>query len=729
MRNKYFFIFFIFLSFKFIEASDKDNYQWKQIKINGGGFINIVLIDNKNPNIIYAGSDIGGIYKSFDYGETWNPYNIGLTWARDNLVAGLAFDSSSNLFLGTGRFGKKGGLFKKTSDKNPWQILSRKIKFNFEIQRIGKNLISIDSRNSQIIYAGSWEDGIFKSIDGGNNWSNTNFKEKYISSILIDSKNSSIIYISCMKYNEIKGGIYKSIDAGKNWTLISPDNIDDVYQLAIVPDNTNIIYASCGNEGIFKSIDNGKTWEAKNSGLEFGKLSNLKLKDVKILSMAIDPNNPKILFAGSGFTHGQIYKSIDEGENWINLTYNKQNIHLDNWWINEINFPGGDNYACTCISIDYTNGNKIFISGRSGIWRSDDGGKNWHPKVNGLEVTCMNQIAFDPKKSDIFFIGNTDWSIFKTINSGKSFQRTLKGIGGWDIDFDKNIWRKYHIKNGRSFAIDPRTEPSTVYFGGNATGKNNGAIFKSIDGGESWTEANGGLPQASITALAINPDNFDKLFTAIQENGLYKTDNAGKNWEKINIKVNLENKKMFASNNNYILISNISSNIIYILDKGNGIYKSIDGGNNWEIISNNLPEQGIKRMDQFVGGLALDNKNPDIAYVGLYKYGIYKTENGGKTWNKITPPHIINGGAITIDKNFNSIYIVSVPGVDDQDIEEFIPGIYKSADNGKTWLPIHNSDLLNISLKITSLNIDPFNKDKIYLTTQGNGIIMGEQKN
>ncbi|MEP9410022.1 MAG: hypothetical protein HRF42_01215 [Candidatus Brocadia sp.] len=703
-------------------------YKWKPLHVNGGGFTNFVIINQKEPNVVYAGIDVGGVYKSTDYGDSWIPVNKGLQWPTDRLAAALTIDPKyGTLYLGVGKSPRRGGIFKSADDGKSWQLLTRKVRFerNGVSRPRGKGLIVIDPFDPKTLYAGSYKDGIFKSTNGGNTWLRKGLEGKRITSIVIDRADSKTLYVSSVAGREegehFQGGIYKSADGGDTWKQIGA-GIDDVHQLAMDLSDNAILYAACGAAGIMKSVNGGNTWIEKNNGLEGLLSARMRLNNIKYVSLAVDTKKPGVIYAGSGERKGQIYKSVNGGDVWIKLTGNNKNIYPDGWWIKKTNWPGNDGYFANCLSVDPVDSDRIYVSGRSGIWRSDDGGLTWRPKVKGLEATCMNQIIFDPKRPGLFFVGNTDWIFFRSADGGKTFDRSLKGLGSWDAKEDRDIWNAYKVKNGLCFAIDPRHEPPVIYLGGGASGINSGAVFKSTDGGESWQAANTGLPVAAVTALAIDPLNFHTVFAAVKERGLYKTVNGGKNWER----TNLGGDTVFSTTDNVIAIHPKNNNVMYVLDKGNGIYKTIDSGKNWQIISKDLPQDGIKGMDQFVGGLAVDPVNPDVVYAGLRKHGVYKTTDGGKKWKKVTPPYMLHGGAMSIDTADGSLYIASVPGVGDEDIGGFVPGVYKSADGGHTWLAVHNDDLSAISLKVTSLAIDPHSKGKIYLTTQGNGIIVGE---
>ncbi len=699
------------------------SYFWNQLNAANVGYTNFVIIEPNSPNILYSAPNVGGIYKSYDYGQNWKPLNKGLNWPADRLVAALTIDPvSTSIYLGVGGFGK-GGIFKSTDGGESWQLLTRKVVFNgvgIEQTR-GNGLIVLDPKDNKTIYAGSSKDGVFKSIDAGETWSNIGLRGLYISSILINHVDQRVVYAaSVMRSDEENGttaGVYKSIDGGNKWERAG-SIISEVYQMIMDPANPDVIYAACGSQGIMMTSDGGNNWSGKNKGL-----SELN-QSIKYISLAIDPNKPEVIYAGTGEYRGQIYKSIDKGEHWVKLTTNSNNIYPDGWWIQKRNWPGGLSYSANSLSVAPDNGNRIYVSGRSGIWRSDDGGLKWTAKINGLEGACMLNIAVHPFNPDIFFIGEEDYLLFRTMDGGKTFERPLAGIGNWDLEKDKDISQKYKADQGLALAIDPRNDPFTMYVGTSGLPVNTGTIFKSTDGGETWKEANNGLPVASVTALAIDKTNYNILFAMLQEHGLYKTVDGGEIWRKVDIDVSINNNKMFQWNaGNLILIHPRVSDVIYVLDKKSGVYKSLNGGIEWEIISKSLPQTGISGMDRYTGGMALDTNDPDIVYLGLRNYGVYKTTDGGRKWGKITPPYILHGGAISIDPSDNSIYLVSIPASGEEDIDGFIPGIYKSNDDGKTWHAIHNDDLMSISMKARFLTAY---KGKLYISTQGNGIIIGE---
>lgn len=714
-----------------LTKDQSENYSWKLINAANVGYTNFVIIDSNSPNVVYAGVNVGGVFKSYNYGEHWMPANKGLIWPADRLVAALTIDSKNGImYLGVGGFGK-GGIFKSTDQGESWQLLTRKVRFNGlgVKQTRGKGLIVINPLDSKIIYAGSYKDGLFKSTDGGETWFGKGLKGKHISSIVINPSNQQIIYVSTVRMNKQEGGIYKSTDGGNSWRRIG-DNIVDVYQLVMNHTDPDIIYAACGIQGVFKTIDGGETWVKKNKGLEgliLSKiLSKVKLSNIGYISLALDLKNPNVIYVGSGKYRGQIYKSTNKGDHWVNLTNNQRNIYTDGWWIQKMNWPGGKSYSANSLSIDPENNKRIYVTGRSGIWRSDDGGIKWKAKVKGFEGASMLGIAVHPGNPDIFFVGESDYVMFRTMDGGGTFDRPLKGIGNWDIEESKDVWQKYRADKGLAFAIDPRNNPFAIYVGTAGSIVNTGTVFKSTDGGETWHEANKGLPVASVTALAINQTNYDILFAILQEHGLYKTIDGGKTWEKIYINVGIMNEKMFQwKTGNLILIHPKFSDVIYILDKKSGVYKTVNGGLDWKLISRDLPQGGINGMDRYVGGMSIDYKNPDTVYIGLRNHGVYKTTDGGRKWKKVTPSYIRHGGAMSIDPLDGSIYLASVPASGEEDIKGFIPGIYKSTDKGKNWVPIHNDDLLKISLKVRYLTLS---NGKIYISTQGNGIIIGEPK-
>ena len=734
MKNKiffnYFLIIFLFINICFVGLTNsqtkKEDYAWTQINIEGGGFTNFVIADASSPNIVYAGIDIGGVYKSEDYGDHWKPINMGLTWPEDRFSTAFAINSRNGfLFLGVGRSGQKGGIFKSADGGESWHFLTRTIKYLMPLQRTGRTLIAVDPLNPDILFAGSYKDGIFKSSNGGKTWAEKGLKGKNVSSVLIDPSNTKVIYVSCAKSGgkksgliekgEAEGGIYKSTDGGNSWSRLDTE-LNDAYQLAMDPKNPKIIYAACGEKGIFKTEDGGHSWLNKNRGL--------KLLMTKYLSLAIDPANPGIVYVGSGYERGHIYKSTNGGNSWVCLTDDEQKIFPDGWWISKVNRPGGEGYVANSLSIDPKNTKRIYASGRSGVWRSDDGGLTWHAKVKGLEATVIDKIIVDPRIPDKLYLAATDWILFQSMDGGKTITRTLNGIGCWDLESDREFYRRHRSSAGRSFAIDPRTKPSIAYLG---LAGNSGAIFKSINGGTSWVQVGSGLLKGEVMSLGIAISNYEIMYAAIFQKGVFKTIDGGKTWREVNS--GLPELNGLFRKGATILVNPLNSEIVYILDKGKGLYKTLDGGEKWRIIGKDLPREGIERMDHFSGGIVIDPQNPDIIYVGLRNHGVYKSIDGGRNWKKISPDYIHSGGAMDIDPKDGCIYVASVPDAGDEDILNFKnPGIYRSYDKGSSWVAIHDETLFKISLKIKSLTVDPHHKGRIYLGTMGNGAIIGEPK-
>ncbi|MBM3210785.1 hypothetical protein FJZ33_01080 [Candidatus Poribacteria bacterium] len=225
-------------------------------------FVYSIVVDPKNTNIMYAGCG-NGIYRST---------NAGLIWEKVNQLGGL--------FTGTGidpddtQIIYVGG-FKSTDGGNKWERMS--------IEKFS-NIISdyaVNHRNTQVIYAASWSDGILKSTDSGRTWSVINKNGCY--QIAIDPIHTETL---------LTGGVnklYKSIDAGKTWELIERGLPKGINRSVLVdPIDHRIVYTAIDKAGVFSSKNGGEIWQQLDKGgSPFGAIYS---------DLAINPTDPSILY-------------------------------------------------------------------------------------------------------------------------------------------------------------------------------------------------------------------------------------------------------------------------------------------------------------------------------------------------------------------------------------------------------------------------------------------------
>src|SRR5882724_8720662 len=228
--------------------------------------ISSMAVDPGNQNIVYAGTSDGhGIFKSMDHGVSWNAINNGLP----------------------------------------------------PVGSVSILTIEIDPNNSNILYIGSLgpTPGIFKSIDGGANWNvlDSLSYNPFIWDIAIDPNNTNIIYVAATNgCNQV----WKSIDNGANFSTAGGLPFCDPAKLLIDPNNSNIIYTS--QNGVAKSLDGGNTWPIWSG-------TGSSLSQQQVYSLGIDAVDPNIIYAGVTSSGASIYKSIDGGISWIQLSSSPSN--------------------------------------------------------------------------------------------------------------------------------------------------------------------------------------------------------------------------------------------------------------------------------------------------------------------------------------------------------------------------------------------------------------------
>jgi photosystem II stability/assembly factor-like uncharacterized protein len=580
-----------------------------------GGSIRSLAIDPTNPATVYAGTERRGVFKTINSGASWSQVNTGLT---DLSVYELVIDSSNSntLYANT-----SSGIMKSTNGGASWNPS------NNGLSSSSLRPLVIDPSHPNILYVGTFSSSIFKSVDGGASWVSSGEGLGYpiVHALAIAPGNSKILYAGTGSNGRFSGGVFKSTDGGSSWHAVGKDH-RTVHALAIDPSNPNTVYGSTF-DGLIKSTDGGDTWNESNHGLPTGIYSDPPI------ALVIDPSNPNTIYAG---------------------------------FLSSRDFPFGG----------------------AGLFKSRDGGATWQPISDGLSGDVMT-VAIDRSSSSTIYAGSNR-GVFKSTNGALNWSAVTRGMDAVSV---------------RTLAV---AHANTMYAGTDL------GVFKSTDGGTSWS-ASGlnpsafGLPSyEGVSGLVLDPNNSDTIYACISGagHGVFKSIDGGASWVfKRSAASFLEDGGFFA-----MAIDPINSNIIYASGFANYydntyyfVEKSNDGGENWTEILNNQ-----------TGPLLVDSDNPNTIYLGLW-HSVGKSIDGGATWNYFTnglPASSINQLALD-PGNSNTIYAATGHQGYEQDHDT---GVFKSTDGGESWNGVGPSAI------VLALAIDPSQPKTIYAGTLGKGV-------
>jgi photosystem II stability/assembly factor-like uncharacterized protein len=336
---------------------------------------------------------------------------------------------------------------------------------------------------------------------------------------------------------------------------------------------------------------------------------------------------------------------------------------------------GPESGSISAIACAKTDTQIIYVATGDGVYKSVNGGKSWQRSCNGLGSLSASSLVIN---GDVIYVGTTN-GVYKSVDAGET----------WELSSERLI-------EVTCLAISP-TDPNVIYA---AVGIAQSEIFKSMDYGESWSSVDGSLGKGRFYSIAVHPQNSDVIYVARENTFIEQNTQEGWNTDDMGL-ISTEiwcvavssrgvyvstSIGVFRSNDSCKNFSMISSglppnitiitiaqpDIVYVYSPRNGIYKSDEGGNNWQLLTDNL---NIVKCLTFV--------SPDTLYAGTQGSGIYKSADGGKTWGAI------NNGLRNFDvlsfvcSNTNEIYVSSKYG-----------GLYKSFDGGNSWRSLRLDGLL-----------------------------------
>jgi len=477
-----------------------------------------LIMDKKNPEVLYTGNipwtPDPGVYKTIDGGGNWEwvsrqdppNANVDMGWIEETGVSAtcLAINpvNSNNIYFGTSMH-----LFKTDDAGEYWnQVFSQALENNYwhgnGFETTVSSAIVVDPKNSNNLYAGYWDIGLFKSRDGGFSFKKATTGMRYNANtfdITIDPENSAIIYAASGWWEENQGEVYKSVDSAENWIAINNGLPDaQVWSIALdknSPPNSRTLYATSYDHGIYKTTDGGQSWVQINNGL--GVDGNLQVRKI-----VIDPNNSQILYVGieakviengDDITtiQGGIFKSVDAGNSWTRIDSNTPQLSV---WDIDIE-PSDSQVIYTSVSSEYDHSLQIDYTG--GVYKSTDGGMTWEMMNTGfgsLQNLDVSSIVISPVNHHILYATTTDSpyhdecnarGVFKSINAGESWQAVNTGLGVHYLDI---------------ITIDP-SDPKTLYAGSAGNG-----LQKGIDAGASNIDHS--FLSSSLQQIHVYPNPF-----------------------------------------------------------------------------------------------------------------------------------------------------------------------------------------------------------------------------
>ncbi len=537
-------------------------------------------------------------------------------------------------------------------------------------------VVSIDAANPNIIYAGSANNGIYRSIDSGGNWSavNNGLATLDIQVITIDPNLSTTLYAGTAT-----GGIYKSTNSGDTWVAINTGvkNLN-IYAIKVDSNNSDIIYAGTFGS-VIQSTDGGMNWAVKGNNAN----TTRRLYYNSIYDLELDPSNSNTVYVSTA--SGGVWRSLNAGEpDWDELNNGLADATVTTRFFSS---------RSLIISSD---GNTLYVGTQSdGILRSTDTAASWTPVTNtnnGLTTDTIRTLAMLPADTSIVYAGTTT-GLFFTRDSGATWAEASTEMNVQDI------------------IINP-ADP-TELFAGTTEG-----VFRSVDSGVNWTVVNNGIRSFAVTDVIVHPANPNIQYVSSRNSGVAKTTDGGASWSFVNAGIA----------DLHIQTMTVSSDIpetLYTGSVSGGVFKTFDGGTNWSAINSGLGNVDVRK-------LIIDPNQPYLVYAGTRAgISLLVDEDRNNNGNLDAQEDINNNGLL--DSSWNTIIdgiagqhdiIVNTLIIDPNNTSTMLSstassGIFISTDSGANW---NNTSVGLTNEFIYAMAITPGDSNTIYAGTRGSGL-------
>lgn len=595
--------------------SNDEGSSWNPIFDNQSSLsIGDIAISSSDPNIIYVGTgeanagggslsyDGTGIFKSTDAGENWS-------------FAGLENSGSIGRML---------------------------------VDPHNKDVVYVAAMGR--LFSDGSQGGIFKTTDGGQNWEQKLFISDSTGAIdiVVDPSHTQTLYAAMWErvrrpgrrsYGGPTSGIYKSTDGGENWTELTnglPTAASEKGRIGIdiCASNPNVLYAVYADQigylqGIYKSTDEGQTWLPAGNGVSSNAYSSYGWWFGRIKADPVDPDIAYLIAF-------DLYKTETGGNSWDMIS--GWSVHVDQH----------------AVAINPQDNEKVFLGNDGGFYFSNNGGNSWDWNAN-LPITQFYTCEVDEQHPERIYGGTQDNGTNRTMTGNLNDWSTIYGGDGFRVlvdPVDNNyVFAEYQygglgrsVNGGSSFmsgtngipggqrfnwnsplVFDPQN-PEILYFGSQILYKstNHGQMWNAISGDLTNGDDGGNIAYNTLTTISVSPLNQNIIYTGSDDGNVYFTENGGTNWNIISMQ--LPNRWVTS-----VAADPFEENTVYVTFSGyrwddylSHVFRSQDNGQNWEDISSGLPETPINEI-------IIDAEKEGYLYVAT-DVGVYYSPDNGQNW-------------------------------------------------------------------------------------------------
>lgn len=726
-----------------------ESYDWGNVRFDGGGFVSAVIFHPKEKNLLYARTDVGGIYR---YDFTKNHWIPLMDWVSENDKGLMGTESFAldptdpkriYVLAGTGYFSDGRTAILRSSDYGATWDTSyvEMLAHGNGMGRQSGEKLAVDPNMPNIIFCGSRTKGLYKSSDYGKTWAsaykvalssatgNSLSDVNGISFVIFDDAQGKLadgstktIYIGI---SATKDNLQVSSDGGKTWKNIAggPANLMP-HRAKIVDGDMYITYADGPGP---HNINSGAVYKYNIANATWTDITPKDGSDVDKSSyggITIDPNDAKhIVVSTLGKYTGRhlakngkdnygdrIYVTTDGGKTWTHGQHFDDGVNIDEngtTWI-----PGNAIHWAGSIEFNPFDSKQVWVTSGNGIFETENITAKvpvWKFQSKGIEETVPLDIISVPGGPLITAIGDYDGGVYTNIND--PVNRHTPTIGTTE-------------SMGYAALTNTlvRTGVITVY--GEYESINYNKMYKSDDLGKTWDSLNVTL-KGSKGLVVLSADGKVMLHRPDQSASVYRSEDKGETWKE----VKTGEQTQYAR----IVSDPINADVFYVMNSMGTLYKSTDKAKTFEAMKARLQDES---NNKYYNGSGLIRTVPgkeghlwvpmDQSQVWLAKgyseNGLAYSENGGTSWNMCE--NVSTAIAVGIGKakeDYETIFIWGIAGGDTNPL-----GIYRSTDKCKTWTQVNDNNHVfggpgNGNFVYGDMNTFGV----VYMSTVGRGLIVG----